>query len=99
MPAVKINKKIKGNKDDVYKAVKSYLKEKKVLEKWGGNISWEDKKTKGHIEGKKFSGDLMVVEKGASSEVSISIKLSVWLSPFQSMVSDELKKHLGRVKV
>lgn len=99
MPQVKVSQEISGKKQDVFKAVKAYLEEKAPLQKIGAEIEWDDKKCCGLIEASNFKGELAIDEKSGKTIVAISIDLPLLLTPFKGKVEEELKKHLGRVKV
>jgi hypothetical protein len=99
MPKVVVTQAIEGKKSDVYHAVKSYLTGRDTLKKIGAEMQWDDKSCGGQIEADSFSGEIAVEEKGKTAHVTITIDLPLLLSPFKGKVEEELKKHLGRVKV
>lgn len=99
MPQVKVSQEFKGKKQAVYKAVKDYLDGRETLQKLGASMNWNDKTHSGELEGGSFSGALSVSEKGGSVQVSIVVDLPLLLTPLRGKVEEELKKHLGRVKV
>ncbi len=99
MPQVKVEHEIKGKRQDVYKAVKTYLDGRDTLGKLGAEMVWNDKACSGKIEAGNFSGALEIKEDGSNSKVAITIELPMMLSLFKGKVSEELKKHLSRVKV
>lgn len=99
MPQVKVNQEIKGKRTAVYGAVKEYLEGRDTLQKLGASIDWNDKKFSGEIEASSFSGSLTVSDGDKASTVSIVIDLPLLLTPLKGKVEEELKKHLGRVKV
>lgn len=99
MPKVVVTQKISGKRKAVYAAVKEYLEGRDTLKKLGATVDWDDAGCGGAIEADSFSGEIAVEEKGAASHVSISVDLPIVLSLFKGKVEEELKKHLGRVKV
>lgn len=99
MPKVKVTHDVKGKKQAVYEAVKKYLEGRETLDKLGATMNWKDKSCTAELEASNFSGELTVTEKGANSTVAIEIDLPLLLTPFKGKVEEELKKHLGRVKV
>ena len=99
MPQVKVKREITGEKKKVFAAVKTYLEGRDTLDKLGASIDWDAKACTGAIEASNFSGNIGVTEKGGVSIVEIVVDLPLLLTPFKGKVSDELSKHLGRVKV
>lgn len=99
MPQVKVKQEISGKKNDVYQAVKLYLEERGTLTKLGANVEWDDLACKASIKAGNFGGRLFVHEHEGVSHIEIDIDLPMLLTPFKGKVEEELKKHLGRVKV
>jgi hypothetical protein len=99
MPQVTVKQSYSGDKKQVYTAVKAYLKGRDTLSKLGAEIEWDDKTHSAEISGGSFEGSLAVSEKSGKSEVEITVKLPLLMTPFKGKVEEELKKHLGRVEV
>jgi hypothetical protein len=99
MPKVSVKQEIAGDKKKVFAAVKTYLEGRETLSKLGATIDWDAKSHSGEIEASNFSGKLTVTEKSGKSMVEIMVDLPLLLTPFKGKVEEELKKHLGRVKV
>ena len=99
MPKVKVGHTIEGKKKAVFIAVKAYLEGRDTLKKLGADVDWNEKTCTAAIEADSFSGTIIVQEEKGSSYVEINIDLPLLLTPFKGKVEEELKKHLGRVKV
>lgn len=99
MPKVSVKQEFDAEKKKVFSAVKEYLDGRETLSKLGATIDWDAKACSGEIEASNFSGTLTVNEKSGKSTVEILVDLPLLLTPFKGKVEEELKKHLGRVKV
>lgn len=99
MPKVTVSHDIPGEKKKVFHAIKTYLEGKDTLSKLGATIEWNEKAMNGEIEASNFSGTIEVSEKSKVSTIEIVVDLPLLLTPFKGKVTEELKKHLSRVKV
>ena len=98
MPTIEFNESTQKNAQEVYKSIKVLLETDSDLRKLDSSYEcqFDDSEMSGTAKGKKFEANLSVLS-SQCTEISLTIKLPLLLTPFKGMIEKIIRKKLDLI--